>query len=158
MTAPLHDSRGNVRYYIGAQIDISHLLEGGRGLDSFQELHDQDEEAIERAKHHENNLHHKPSLTLLRELGGLLNEEEIEAVKDRDSGSHAHTQSNRRSNSISSNVTASSKGAVSHRKFVGMEDSIDDQLLPQSMLGANGQLPGVYKNVRIMTSKQWAAC
>ncbi|KAL9129819.1 MAG: hypothetical protein Q9175_007189, partial [Cornicularia normoerica] len=35
LTAPLYDNRGSVRYFIGAQIDVSGLIEEGRGLDSF---------------------------------------------------------------------------------------------------------------------------
>ena len=35
LTAPLYDNRGAVRYFIGAQIDVSGLIEDGRGLDSF---------------------------------------------------------------------------------------------------------------------------
>ena len=35
LTAPLYDNRGSVRYFIGAQIDVSGLIEDGRGLDSF---------------------------------------------------------------------------------------------------------------------------
>ncbi|KAL8663736.1 MAG: hypothetical protein Q9168_008049, partial [Polycauliona sp. 1 TL-2023] len=36
MTAPLYDNKGVVRYFIGAQVDISGLVEEGRGLDSFE--------------------------------------------------------------------------------------------------------------------------
>lgn len=38
LIAPLTDDKGDVRYYIGAQIDVSGLIEEGRGLDSFARL------------------------------------------------------------------------------------------------------------------------
>ena len=43
MIAPLYDNKGEVRYFLGAQIDITPLVEGGRGLDSFAQLLAQDE-------------------------------------------------------------------------------------------------------------------
>lgn len=36
MIAPLHDNKGNVKYHIGAQVDASGLIEGGKGLDGFE--------------------------------------------------------------------------------------------------------------------------
>ncbi|KAL8948548.1 MAG: hypothetical protein Q9222_005270, partial [Ikaeria aurantiellina] len=38
MTAPLYDNKGVVRYYVGAQVDISGLVEEGRGMESFERL------------------------------------------------------------------------------------------------------------------------
>lgn len=45
MIAPLHDNKGNVKYHIGAQVDASGLIEGGKGLDGFEKYL-----ALERAK------------------------------------------------------------------------------------------------------------
>lgn len=36
MIAPLHDKNGKVKYHIGAQIDVSGLVQGGRTLEGFQ--------------------------------------------------------------------------------------------------------------------------
>lgn len=36
MIAPLYDKYGKLRYHIGAQVDVSRLVEGGRALDGFQ--------------------------------------------------------------------------------------------------------------------------
>lgn len=38
MIAPLMDSKGNVRYYIGAQVDVSGLLKGCNGLPALESL------------------------------------------------------------------------------------------------------------------------
>lgn len=35
MVAPLHDNKGNVKYQIGAQVDVTGLVEEGQGLDGF---------------------------------------------------------------------------------------------------------------------------
>ena len=42
MLAPLYDSNGGVRYFLGSQIDVTALIDNGRGLDSFAELLAQD--------------------------------------------------------------------------------------------------------------------
>lgn len=36
LLAPLHDNKGNVKYYLGAQVDASRVVEGGRGVDGFE--------------------------------------------------------------------------------------------------------------------------
>lgn len=38
MCAPLYDNKGAVRYFIDAQVDVSGLIEAGRGLESFEKL------------------------------------------------------------------------------------------------------------------------
>ena len=38
MCAPLYDNRGVVRYFIGAQVDVSGLVEDGKGIESFEKL------------------------------------------------------------------------------------------------------------------------
>ncbi|RAL68406.1 hypothetical protein DID88_007137 [Monilinia fructigena] len=45
MIAPLYDDKGNTRYFIGAQVDVSGLVEEGRGIESFQALLQKDQEA-----------------------------------------------------------------------------------------------------------------
>ncbi|ROW15525.1 hypothetical protein VPNG_02290 [Cytospora leucostoma] len=48
MCAPLMDSMGTVRYFLGAQIDVSGLAKGCSGLESLRRLVDQDEEDQKR--------------------------------------------------------------------------------------------------------------
>lgn len=47
MIAPLYDDKGNTRYFIGAQVDVSGLVEEGRGIESFQALLRKDQDASE---------------------------------------------------------------------------------------------------------------
>jgi hypothetical protein len=140
MMAPLMDHCGTVRYFIGCQIDISHLIEGGRGLESFKQLLDQDD-ANKIYKPLPDPLRNKPSLSVLRELGGLLNEEEIEIV-----GDPARANSHRREQSIDSNHSASSRIPPPSRRFVGTEEP-ELPPWPPIQFGVSGKLPGVYQNV-----------
>lgn len=48
MCAPLVDSTGTVRYFLGAQIDVSGLAKGCSGLESLRRLVDQDDEDQKR--------------------------------------------------------------------------------------------------------------
>ncbi|ORX94265.1 hypothetical protein BCR34DRAFT_499396 [Clohesyomyces aquaticus] len=134
MMAPLMDHRGHVRYFIGCQIDISSLVEGGRGLESFKQLLARDREQQMNEKPLPDPFDHKPSLRALRDFSELLNDEEIEIVKGRG-----------RRNSMESGRSTPTR--ASHiRRIIGMEDSVGTNLWPPSQFGSSGRLPGVYQN------------
>ena len=77
MTAPLCDNRGKIRYFIGAQVDVSGLVKECTELESLQklvELQERGEEAPQL---------HKPSAGKsdeLRELGEMLNQGELSTI------------------------------------------------------------------------------
>jgi hypothetical protein len=77
MTAPLCDSRGKIRYFIGAQVDVSGLVKECTELESLQkllELQERGEEAPQL---------HKPSVEKsdeLRELSEMLNQGELSTI------------------------------------------------------------------------------
>ena len=77
MTAPLCDSRGKIRYFIGAQVDVSGLVKECTELESLQkllELQERGEEAPQL---------HKPSAEKsdeLRELSEMLNQGELSTI------------------------------------------------------------------------------
>ena len=50
MIAPLCDSRGQIRYHIGAQVDVSGLVKDCTDLESFQQL------AVEQDNRQESNI------------------------------------------------------------------------------------------------------
>lgn len=54
MCTPLLDSKGQVRYFLGAQIDVSGLAKDCSGLESLRKLVDQDEEERRRSQHSAN--------------------------------------------------------------------------------------------------------
>ncbi|KAG9384382.1 hypothetical protein PtrSN002B_011597 [Pyrenophora tritici-repentis] len=136
MTAPLMDHRGAARYFIGCQIDISHLMEGGRGLESFEQLLNDQEMVMKPVSEP---LIRQSPLEVLKELSILLNDEELEIVKHR----------NRvRRNSIESNCNTSTRAVRTPipRILVGMDTTFNSAYLPSRQFGRSGRLPGVYQN------------
>lgn len=142
MTAPLMDQHGHVRYYLGAQIDITRLLEGGKGLDSLKQLLDQEREANMRAAALASP-DKRPSLKILGELGGLLDNEEADIMREHS----ARLRSGSNSSSASATARAPPGGG---RRFIGMEDTVDDKMWSLAKFGSDGRLPGVYQNVSIL--------
>jgi hypothetical protein len=140
MMAPLMDHHGIARYFIGCQIDISHLMEGGRGLESFKQLLQSDEHRLHKSL--PDPLARKPPLKALRELSHLLNDEEMDVVK---------SQKSDRRNSIESTCSTSSRTVhtPTPRRVIGMDEPVDPSYLPPSQLGSSGRLPGVYQNVSV---------
>jgi hypothetical protein len=77
MTAPLCDSRGKIRYFIGAQVDVSGLVKECTELESLQKLLELQERGEEAPQPH------KPSAEKsdeLRELGEMLNQGELSTI------------------------------------------------------------------------------
>lgn len=138
MMAPLMDPRGVVRYFIGCQIDITQLIEGGRGLESFKRLLDRDRAA--KTKWASESLGHKPSLKTLGELSDLLSEEEMDIIN-----SHNHSRDAGPRPSFESGRSSPARNLHSTRRFLGT-DEIEGAPWPPSQFGVAGKLPGVYRN------------
>lgn len=132
MIAPLYDNRGRIRYFIGCQIDITNLIEGGRGLESFQRLLSQD-----RAESRFGLGDGKAVLKALTELGTLLSKDEMAAVRKKEVD---HPESGR---------STPARPATS-RRFIGMDDPLERNLWSAAHFGSSGRLPGVYQNVGIL--------
>ncbi|KAI5205360.1 hypothetical protein E4T39_03070 [Aureobasidium subglaciale] len=133
MIAPLYDNKGTVRYFVGAQIDVTNLIDGGKGLDSFEILLAKDR--IE--ERYRGRSMRKPT-QVLGELGQMMNDEELDAVNIRP-----------RSQSRDTAPTGSSRNLSftrPTRKVFGMDDSLERGLWPHPSLGPSGRLPGVYQN------------
>jgi PAS domain S-box-containing protein len=128
MMAPLYDNQARVRYFIGCQIDVTHLIEGGRGLDSFQRLLDQD-----RADGRFGDSSKSPKKAL-RDLGYLLSKDELETLRQR---ANDHDESGR---------STPVQPAIARRHFVS-DDFSEREMWPPARLGSSGRLPGVYQNV-----------
>lgn len=134
LIAPLYDNKGHVRYFLGCQIDVSSLIEGGRGLESFANLL-----ARDRSESRFGDALQKDPKHMLGEFGSSLNEEEANIVKNR-------------TRSLSEGTprpgTAMSGSVRVPRRRLGMDDSPSDRhLWPHPSLGPSGRLPGVYQNV-----------
>jgi hypothetical protein len=157
MMAPLMDHKGAVRYFLGCQIDISHLLEGGRGLESLKMLLTQDLQLNKSP--FSDPINRNPPVKFLEELGTMLNDEEVEALRN-----NASEHTTRPSfESRASTPTAHSIHSHHHpiRRFVGMDEppyETETPMWPPSQFGSSGRLPGVYQNVRIarLLQRFWA--
>ncbi|KAF2655034.1 hypothetical protein K491DRAFT_658893 [Lophiostoma macrostomum CBS 122681] len=90
MMAPLLDSRGNLRYFIGAQVDISGLVKESTDLDAFQQMLAKDEahkaqEPEEEAKDEFQELcemFNHTELDSVRKFGGNMHREQFEEQDD----------------------------------------------------------------------------
>ncbi|KAJ5766332.1 PAS-associated C-terminal [Penicillium nucicola] len=74
--APLCDSRGKVRYFIGAQVDVSGLAMEGAQMESLQDIHAKKENASV------NGLTTKESKSEFQELGELFSPRELQNVRE----------------------------------------------------------------------------
>jgi hypothetical protein len=60
--SPLYDDKGAVRYFISAQVDVTGLVEEGRGVESFRQLLQKDQQPLMETKRLSNySAHHKDS-------------------------------------------------------------------------------------------------
>jgi hypothetical protein len=71
MMAPLLDSRGTLRYYIGAQIDVSGLVKDGTELEAFQRMLAEEEGQEEK----------QPPKDEFQALGEMFNNTELDTVR-----------------------------------------------------------------------------
>ena len=145
LIAPLYDNKGGVRYFIGCQIDVSSLIEGGKGLESFSQLLAQDRSGQSHADNGPGGNAARDPMQLLADLGQMLNEPEADYVMSKF----------RSSSQGSGRSTPPPQKRPSNRRFLSMDDSREGrpgsskrQLWPDPSLGRSGRLPGVYRNVR----------
>lgn len=144
LTAPLYDNRGSVRYFIGAQIDVSGLIDDGRGLDSFERLLAESRPNRNRDSEQSEESFSQKHLRALNEFGKMLSLDE----------SSLFQRSHSRASSMHDNAS-SYRGTPNRpermrqpRRVLGNEDDGErkDEWALSSM-GPSGKLPGVYQNV-----------
>ncbi|KAF1941260.1 hypothetical protein EJ02DRAFT_348222 [Clathrospora elynae] len=92
MTAPLFDSRGTLRYFIGAQIDVSGLAKDATDLEAFRRMLDQQDGHEERPQakgefQELSEMFTHTELDTVRRFGGNMHKETIE---DQDSANMNH--------------------------------------------------------------------
>lgn len=136
MIAPLYDNKGNVRYFLGCQVDVTNLIDGGRGMESFQRLLAEDRGRSRAA------ITPKSSLKALSELGEMLTNDEMDVIQNRGRAGSVHS-------GASTPVHPATRPS---RRILGMEDQIDAEMWPAAHHGPSGRLPGVYQNVSLLTT------
>lgn len=147
MTAPLYDNKGTVRYFIGAQVDISGLVEEGRGLDSLEKLLTESR----RNRNSDRGYASQKHMRALNEFGQLLSAEESSVF---------HGQGHSREGSVNGSeygASKSTRGAQrdpntrQRRRVLGNEDEDEQEKEKNAWAftstGPSGKLPGVYQNV-----------
>ncbi|KAK5134953.1 hypothetical protein LTR08_005904 [Meristemomyces frigidus] len=135
MIAPLYDNKGQVRYFLGCQIDVSSLIDGGRGLESFAQLLAQD-----RSESRFGNRVERDPKHVLGELGQMISDEESHLMRNR---TRRASEDSGRESTVQMPKPAQRGG----RRILGMDESATERgLWPSTALGPSGRLPGVYQN------------
>ena len=137
MIAPLCDSRGKIRYHIGAQVDVSGLVKDCTDLESLQRLVIQQQEHRNRAS--DDSQPEKGDE--FQELSEMLNMGELETVRRFGGRMHREYQDD---------DTESQRNTALHKPRLLLEEpSIDP---PQGNIPGrshqSGKLKGIYQNVR----------
>ncbi|KIW67588.1 hypothetical protein PV04_06826 [Phialophora macrospora] len=157
MIAPLHDDKGNVKYQIGAQVDVTGLVARGKGLDGFERyMINNDMERLEREARGkeaeaDDGIRKPRALAKLRELSEMFDLEESAVV-------HSHSRSASASGDDDArSIGSSRKGG---RRILAESDTSSDnedediaanedktwKLGRSGRSGLSGKLPGVYEN------------
>ena len=135
MIAPLLDSRGNLRYYIGAQVDITGLVKDCTDLDALQRmLNKQESEATNGADANEP----EEPKDEFQELSEMFNMAELDTVRKH--GGRMHR----------GQIDDDDESIMNYRPCLLLKDpSMGDVDKPLSFNAkADSRLSGVYKNVR----------
>lgn len=144
LTAPLYDNRGAVRYYIGAQIDVSGLIDEGRGLDSFERLLAESRPNRNQDSDQSDEIISQKHLRTLNEFGQMLSLDESSLFQN----SHSRASSLHDHASIYRGTPNRPERMRQPRRVLGNEDEGENKgewaLLS---MGPSGKLPGVYQNV-----------
>ena len=139
MSAPLCDSRGKIRYYIGAQIDVSGLVKDAADLDGFQRLLEMQERGQTAPANFEPSEEKNDEF---QELSEMFNTGELDTVRRHGGRMHRDIADGDDDMSVASQ----------RPRLLLKEPSIDDRML----LSASGMLSGVYQNVGSLFSPHFA--
>lgn len=132
MMAPLRDSRGKIRYFIGAQVDVSGLVKDCTDLDCLQQLVRKTEEKQPQASNEED------AKDDFRGLSEMFNMAELETVRKYGGRMHKEYQEDEPE---SSNISTLQMPRLLLQDSNGAEDH------PSHMQRNSGKLSGIYQNV-----------
>jgi len=170
------DDVGKVKYYIGCQVDVTGLVEEGRGIESFRSLLHTSPEIPNIPRHNlslTGDASPSKPLKALQELSQMLSHDEAEAIKKgvRDLDQLTHSMADSKFSQSRDDLSPPSSGSMSSfrqskrgRRIIGAELSDHDPGVPHisSQLLTNGStkspiysnvptLPSVYKHVSLMS-------
>ena len=139
MTAPLCDSRGRIRYFIGAQVDVSGLVEEGTELESFQKLLARQHAEMEGRPTNDDAVEAKRK-DEFQDLSEMFNAAELDTV--RRWGGKMHREHHDEEEDVA-NHGASNRPRLLVKELSPVAGASRELLAPRS-----GRLAGVYQNVR----------
>lgn len=154
MMAPLYDNRGSVRYFLGAQVDVSGLVEDGRGLETFAKYLEDKSRYGKRDNDQPQENASKRSLRTLNEFGQMLSLDESAIFQSHSRCSSVHSAENGPTMSFHARGTPARRdlGTRYPRKVLGHDETHDEDdrnAWAFSSMGPSGKLPGVYQNVSV---------
>ena len=136
MISPLRDSKGEVRYHIGAQVDVSGIVKECTDLESLRRLVLRDEAEAEAEV--------EPKKDAFQELSEMFNMHELETV--RRFGGRMHKEMEDVDVDVDVGVN------IWHRPRLLLSDPSPETLRPPQFPSRfGGELSGVYKNVRFLS-------
>lgn len=152
MMAPLYDNRGCVRYFLGAQVDVSGLVEDGRGLETFARCLEDKAQYRRRDNDQPQENATKRSLRTLNEFGQMLSLDESAIFQSHSRSSSVHSNENPLAvNYLARGAGPRREAGSRHpRKVLGHDETHDEDdrnAWAFSSMGPSGKLPGVYQNV-----------
>ena len=135
MIAPLCDSRGKIRYFIGAQVDVSGLIKDCTDLESLQQLvaRDQNLDAPD--------FDGQEVKDDFQDLSEMLNMAELDTV--RKYGGRMHREYQDEEGDVSRN------GAPHMPRLLLQEPTIDSNINYDHSSRQSGRLSGIYQNVMV---------
>lgn len=156
MMAPLYDNRGSVRYFLGAQVDVSGLVEEGRGLETFARYIEDKSHYGKRDNEQPQESASKRSLRTLNEFGQMLSLDESAIFQSHSRCSSVHSAENGPTMSFHTRGAPPRRDAGIRypRKVLGHDETHDEDdrnAWAFSSIGPSGKLPGVYQNVSCQT-------
>jgi len=142
MIAPLCDSRGKIRYFIGAQVDVSGLVKDCTDLESLQLL-----VTREQASHHgaagDNVDDEQEAKDDFQDLSEMLNVAELETVRKYGGRMHKEFQEEEGGDN-------SHSGAPHMPRLLLQEPAGNDGIAYDHDTRQSGRLSGIYTNVSSM--------
>jgi hypothetical protein len=146
MTAPLCDSRGKIRYHIGAQVDVSGLVKDCTDLDSLRTLimNDQHNQPIGNNRSH--SVQHGKA-DEFQALSEMLNLAELDTVKKWGGRMHREYQD--------ADADGSGNNAIHMPRLLLKEPNIEANPLYSMSTRGSGRLSGIYQNVSTALPMFW---
>lgn len=142
MIAPLCDSRGKIRYFIGAQVDVSGLVKDCTDLESLQLLVTR-EGFSDKQELGDNLDKQEEAKDDFQDLSEMLNEAELETVRKHGGRMHKEFQEEEGGDNT--------HGGNHHMsRLLLQEPSANDDLEYGQGTRQSGKLSGIYTNVSLM--------